>query len=154
MPYDSCPILGSYSDDIFCLEHILLMRTDVTDDPYFWIWHYSNGKLYFQIDDLDFLKQIGVDPEKVASALVEMFAEMIFVHGYNGFSLGEQYIYLEAETLPSAMDTSTPQPQPDRASLWLGFKSLLGFMDSPTFEEGLLERCPFFLDIVLNHIRS
>ncbi|KAI9084552.1 hypothetical protein K1719_033540 [Acacia pycnantha] len=62
--------------------------------------------------------------------------------------------YLEAETLPSVMETSTPQPQPDRASLWVGFKSLLGFMDSPAFEEGLLERYPFFLDIVLNHISS
>lgn len=62
--------------------------------------------------------------------------------------------YLEAETLPSAMEISTPQPQPDRASLWIGFKSLLSFMDSPAFEEGLLERYPFFLDIVLNHISS
>ncbi|KAK4278071.1 hypothetical protein QN277_015967 [Acacia crassicarpa] len=35
-----------------------------------------------KIDDLDFLKQIGVDPKKVARALVEIFAEMIFVHGY------------------------------------------------------------------------
>ncbi|XP_028800598.1 uncharacterized aarF domain-containing protein kinase 1 [Neltuma alba] len=35
-----------------------------------------------KIDDLDFLKQAGLDPEKVASALVEIFAEMIFVHGY------------------------------------------------------------------------
>ncbi|XP_028791064.1 helicase SEN1-like, partial [Neltuma alba] len=61
---------------------------------------------------------------------------------------------LEAETLPSAMEYSTPQPQPDRASLWVGFKSLLGFMDSPAFEEGLLEHYPFFLDIVLNHISS
>ncbi|XP_057442054.1 uncharacterized protein LOC130733802 [Lotus japonicus] len=35
-----------------------------------------------KIDDLDFLNQIGVDPEKVARSLIEMFAEMIFVHGY------------------------------------------------------------------------
>ncbi|KAH1263123.1 putative serine/threonine-protein kinase abkB [Glycine max] len=34
------------------------------------------------IDDLDFLNQIGVDPEKVAKSLTELFAEMIFVHGY------------------------------------------------------------------------
>ena len=27
-------------------------------------------------------------------------------------------------------------------------------MDSPAFEEGLLEHYPFFLDIVLNHISS
>ncbi|XP_019432639.1 PREDICTED: uncharacterized aarF domain-containing protein kinase 1 isoform X2 [Lupinus angustifolius] len=35
-----------------------------------------------KIDDLDFLNQIGVDPEKVAKSLMELFAEMIFVHGY------------------------------------------------------------------------
>ncbi|RDX57859.1 putative serine/threonine-protein kinase abkB, partial [Mucuna pruriens] len=35
-----------------------------------------------RIDDLDFLSQIGVDPEKVAKSLTELFAEMIFVHGY------------------------------------------------------------------------
>ncbi|CAJ1970890.1 unnamed protein product [Sphenostylis stenocarpa] len=35
-----------------------------------------------KIDDLDFLNQIGVDPEKVAKSLTELFAEMIFVHGY------------------------------------------------------------------------
>ncbi|XP_057726952.1 uncharacterized protein LOC130942249 [Arachis stenosperma] len=35
-----------------------------------------------KIDDLDFLKQLGVEPEKVAKSLIELFAEMIFVHGY------------------------------------------------------------------------
>ncbi|XP_061347768.1 uncharacterized protein LOC133293238 isoform X2 [Gastrolobium bilobum] len=35
-----------------------------------------------KIDDLDFLNQIGVDPEKVAKSLIELFAEMVFVHGY------------------------------------------------------------------------
>ncbi|WVY91255.1 hypothetical protein V8G54_036769 [Vigna mungo] len=35
-----------------------------------------------KIDDLDFLNQIGVDPEKVAKSLIQLFAEMIFVHGY------------------------------------------------------------------------
>ncbi|XP_004490790.1 uncharacterized protein [Cicer arietinum] len=35
-----------------------------------------------KIDDLDFLNRIGVDPEKVAKSLIELFAEMIFVHGY------------------------------------------------------------------------
>ncbi|KAI9071752.1 hypothetical protein K1719_046291 [Acacia pycnantha] len=29
------------------------------------------------------------------------------------FTTGERDIYLEVETLPSAMETSTPQPQPD-----------------------------------------
>ncbi|KAL5102109.1 hypothetical protein RYX36_006436 [Vicia faba] len=35
-----------------------------------------------KIDDLDFLSEIGVNPEKVAKSLMELFAEMIFVHGY------------------------------------------------------------------------
>ncbi|KAK7372295.1 hypothetical protein VNO80_05670 [Phaseolus coccineus] len=35
-----------------------------------------------KIDDLDFLNQIGIDPEKVAKSLIQLFAEMIFVHGY------------------------------------------------------------------------
>ncbi|CAJ2647212.1 unnamed protein product [Trifolium pratense] len=34
------------------------------------------------IEDLDFLNEIGVDPEKVAKSLIELFAEMLFVHGY------------------------------------------------------------------------
>lgn len=38
----------------------------------------SGGK----VDDLDFLKKIKVNPVKVAKALVEVFAEMIFVHGF------------------------------------------------------------------------
>ncbi|KAE9585571.1 putative DNA helicase [Lupinus albus] len=58
---------------------------------------------------------------------------------------------LEADALPSALETST-RVQLDRVSLWIGIKSLLGFLDPPTFEEGILERYPFFLDIVLNHI--
>ncbi|KAF1869054.1 hypothetical protein Lal_00048334 [Lupinus albus] len=49
----------------------------------FCILHSINRKLTkFQIGDLDFLNQIGVDPEKVAKSLMELFAEMIFVHGY------------------------------------------------------------------------
>ncbi|KAK7325346.1 hypothetical protein VNO77_29508 [Canavalia gladiata] len=59
---------------------------------------------------------------------------------------------LEADALPLALDTSTPRTQLDRVSLWIGIKSLLGFLDPPAFEEGILERYPFFLDIVLNHI--
>ncbi|CAL0332118.1 unnamed protein product [Lupinus luteus] len=58
---------------------------------------------------------------------------------------------LEADALPSALETSA-RVQLDRVSLWIGIKSLLGFLDPPTFEEGILERYPFFLDIVLNHI--
>lgn len=35
-----------------------------------------------KVDDLKFLKECGIDPGKVAKALVEVFAEMIFVHGF------------------------------------------------------------------------
>ncbi|KAL5065972.1 hypothetical protein RYX36_027709 [Vicia faba] len=48
--------------------------------------------------------------------------------------------------------SSTPKTPLDRMSIWIGIKSLLGFLDPPAFEEGILENYPFFLDIVLNHI--
>ncbi|KAI4299654.1 hypothetical protein L6164_033090 [Bauhinia variegata] len=35
-----------------------------------------------KIDDLDYLNQLGVDPLEVVEGLIELFAEMIFVHGY------------------------------------------------------------------------
>ncbi|XP_072991339.1 uncharacterized protein [Typha latifolia] len=35
-----------------------------------------------KVDDLDFLRDAGISPAKVAKALMEMFAEMIFVHGF------------------------------------------------------------------------
>ncbi|KAK2634409.1 hypothetical protein Ddye_029201 [Dipteronia dyeriana] len=35
-----------------------------------------------KVDDLKFLKEIKVNPIKVSKALVEVFAEMIFVHGF------------------------------------------------------------------------
>ncbi|KAI3946192.1 hypothetical protein MKW98_008785 [Papaver atlanticum] len=35
-----------------------------------------------KVDDLKFLKKCEIDPGKVAKALVEVFAEMIFVHGF------------------------------------------------------------------------
>ncbi|KAK2425524.1 P-loop containing nucleoside triphosphate hydrolase superfamily protein [Trifolium repens] len=59
---------------------------------------------------------------------------------------------LEADALPLVMETSAPRTPVDRMSLWIGIKSLLGFLDPPAFEEGILENYPFFLDIVLNHI--
>ncbi|XP_048318227.2 uncharacterized protein LOC107428153 isoform X1 [Ziziphus jujuba] len=60
--------------------------------------------------------------------------------------------FLEAEVLPSTFKTSRPRAELDRVSIWLGIKSLLGFLEPPAFEEGILERYPIFLDIVLNHI--
>ncbi|GJN25400.1 hypothetical protein PR202_gb13222 [Eleusine coracana subsp. coracana] len=36
----------------------------------------------FWVDDLDFLRRENINPTKVAKALVELFGEMIFVHGF------------------------------------------------------------------------
>ncbi|XP_075652329.1 uncharacterized protein LOC142622686 isoform X2 [Castanea sativa] len=35
-----------------------------------------------KVDDVEFLKEMGINPIKVAKALMEVFAEMIFVHGF------------------------------------------------------------------------
>ncbi|KAE8650567.1 aarF domain-containing protein kinase 1 isoform X1 [Cucumis sativus] len=35
-----------------------------------------------KVDDIEFMKQSGIEPSKVAKALVEVFAEMVFVHGF------------------------------------------------------------------------
>ncbi|XP_042500929.1 aarF domain-containing protein kinase 1 isoform X1 [Macadamia integrifolia] len=35
-----------------------------------------------KVDDLESMKEFGINPTKVAKALVEVFAEMIFVHGF------------------------------------------------------------------------
>ncbi|KAK2998584.1 hypothetical protein RJ639_024153 [Escallonia herrerae] len=35
-----------------------------------------------KVDDLEFMKEMRISPMKVAKALVEVFAEMIFVHGF------------------------------------------------------------------------
>uniref|UniRef100_A0A0E0QT92 Uncharacterized protein n=1 Tax=Oryza rufipogon TaxID=4529 RepID=A0A0E0QT92_ORYRU len=64
----------------------------------------------------------------------------------------QKYInFLEAEVLPSTSESPRPRVQLKRADIWLGFKSLLGFLDAPAFEDGILERYPIFLNIVLNH---
>ncbi|XP_052181406.1 uncharacterized protein LOC127794403 isoform X2 [Diospyros lotus] len=60
--------------------------------------------------------------------------------------------FLETEVLPSIVETSRPRVQLERTTLWLGIKALLGFLEPPAFEEGILERYPVFLSIVLNHI--
>lgn len=36
----------------------------------------------YKVDDLDSLQKSGIDPRKVAKTLVELFAEMIFIHGF------------------------------------------------------------------------
>ncbi|GMY24758.1 uncharacterized aarF domain-containing protein kinase 1, partial [Fagus crenata] len=35
-----------------------------------------------KVDDVEFLKEMGINPIKVAKALMEIFAEMIFIHGF------------------------------------------------------------------------
>ncbi|KAK3035536.1 hypothetical protein RJ639_034741 [Escallonia herrerae] len=60
--------------------------------------------------------------------------------------------FLEMEVVPAATETLRPRMQLDRITVWLGIKALLGFLEPPAFEEGILERYPVFLSIVLNHI--
>ncbi|KAI3725718.1 hypothetical protein L1987_65510 [Smallanthus sonchifolius] len=40
---------------------------------------YCKGR---RVDDVDYIREMGIDPRKVAKVLVEAFAEMIFVHGF------------------------------------------------------------------------
>ncbi|PIA43898.1 hypothetical protein AQUCO_01800146v1 [Aquilegia coerulea] len=60
--------------------------------------------------------------------------------------------YLETEVLPSSLETSRPRVQLERINVWVGIKAFLGFLEPPAFEEGILERHPIFLSIVLNHV--
>jgi len=53
---------------------------------------------------------------------------------------------------PPNKEISRPRIQYDRASVWLGIKSLIGFLNPQEFEEGIIERYPIFLSIVLNHV--
>ncbi|KAL3632175.1 hypothetical protein CASFOL_025159 [Castilleja foliolosa] len=59
---------------------------------------------------------------------------------------------LETEGVQSAPETARPRVQLDRITVWLGMKALVGFLEPPAFEEGILDRYPIFLSIVLNHI--
>ncbi|KAL8043652.1 hypothetical protein ABFX02_09G128046 [Erythranthe guttata] len=59
---------------------------------------------------------------------------------------------LEAEGTQSVVETSRPRLHLDRVTVWLGMKALVGFLEPPAFEEGILDRYPIFLSIVLNHI--
>ncbi|XP_022889351.1 uncharacterized protein LOC111404723 isoform X2 [Olea europaea var. sylvestris] len=59
---------------------------------------------------------------------------------------------LESESTQSSKETSRPRVQLDRIAVWLGMKAFLGFLEPPAFEEGILDRHPIFLSIVLNHI--
>lgn len=66
--------------------------------------------------------------------------------------LRKYIVFLEMEVPPSNLDTSRPRVQLERATVWLGIKTLLGFLAAPTFEDGILEKYPNFLSIILNHI--
>lgn len=59
---------------------------------------------------------------------------------------------LESEVVPSNSETSRPRVQLERVTVWLGIKTLLGFLEAAAFEEGILERYPIFLSIILNHV--
>ncbi|XP_042048025.1 uncharacterized protein LOC121794091 isoform X1 [Salvia splendens] len=59
---------------------------------------------------------------------------------------------LETEGVQTALETARPRVQLDQVTVWLGMKALVGFLEPQTFEEGILDRYPIFLSIVLNHI--
>ncbi|XP_078433844.1 P-loop containing nucleoside triphosphate hydrolases superfamily protein [Wolffia australiana] len=65
----------------------------------------------------------------------------------------KKYIgFLETEVLLSDLEGSRPRVEHERLAVWLGIKTLLGFVEPPAFEEGILERYPVFVSIVLNHV--
>ncbi|KZV27524.1 hypothetical protein F511_04575 [Dorcoceras hygrometricum] len=59
---------------------------------------------------------------------------------------------LETENAESSIEMSRPRVQLDRITVWLGMKALIGFLEPAAFEEGILDRYPIFLSIVLNNI--
>ncbi|GAB2247771.1 hypothetical protein Droror1_Dr00007653 [Drosera rotundifolia] len=60
--------------------------------------------------------------------------------------------FLALEMMPSSSEVSRPRLQLDRPTIWIGIKALLGFLDPPALEEGILEPYPVFLNLVLDHI--
>ncbi|KAI3784425.1 hypothetical protein L1987_43524 [Smallanthus sonchifolius] len=42
----------------------------------------DHQEVVLKVDDVDYIREMGIDPRKVAKVLVEAFAEMIFVHGF------------------------------------------------------------------------
>ncbi|KAG0470402.1 hypothetical protein HPP92_016514 [Vanilla planifolia] len=65
----------------------------------------------------------------------------------------KKYIgFLETDAVPSTISDSRPRVVLERTTVWLGVKTLLGFLEAPAYEEGVLERYPVFLSIVLNHV--
>ncbi|OIT05156.1 PREDICTED: uncharacterized protein LOC109223930 isoform X1 [Nicotiana attenuata] len=65
----------------------------------------------------------------------------------------KKYIsYLAADVSSLSSQNPRPRVEFDRVTVWLGIKALLGFLEPPAFEEGILDRYPIFLSVVLNHI--
>ncbi|VFQ65565.1 unnamed protein product [Cuscuta campestris] len=65
----------------------------------------------------------------------------------------KRYInFLDSEVSSTASLASRPRVHLERLTVWLGIKALLGFLEPPAFEEGILDRYPIFLSLVLNHI--
>ncbi|KAF8025326.1 hypothetical protein BT93_F2232 [Corymbia citriodora subsp. variegata] len=61
---------------------------------------------------------------------------------------------LETEVMPSTSENLRPRLELDRSAAWIGIKSLIGFLEPPALEEGILESYPIFLDVVLNQVSS
>ncbi|KAJ3697431.1 hypothetical protein LUZ61_001136 [Rhynchospora tenuis] len=57
---------------------IPLVFRDLTT-PQVLIMEFCHGQ---KVDDLDYMREMGISPVKVANTLMELFAEMIFVHGF------------------------------------------------------------------------
>ncbi|GAB2293091.1 hypothetical protein Dimus_038244 [Dionaea muscipula] len=60
--------------------------------------------------------------------------------------------FLATELMPSSSEVPRPRVQLDRLTIWMGIKALLGFLDPPALEEGMLEPYPVILNLVLDHI--
>ncbi|KAL3736981.1 hypothetical protein ACJRO7_025846 [Eucalyptus globulus] len=61
---------------------------------------------------------------------------------------------LETEVMPLTSENLRPRLELDRSAAWIGIKSLIGFLEPPALEEGILESYPIFLDVVLNQVSS
>ncbi|XP_056167115.1 uncharacterized protein LOC115681659 isoform X3 [Syzygium oleosum] len=62
--------------------------------------------------------------------------------------------FLETEVVPSTSENLRPRSELDRSAAWIGIKSLMGCLEPPALEEGILESYPIFLDVVLNQVSS
>ncbi|XP_039170723.1 uncharacterized protein LOC108959116 isoform X2 [Eucalyptus grandis] len=61
---------------------------------------------------------------------------------------------LVTKVMPSTSENLRPRLELDRSAAWIGIKSLIGFLEPPALEEGILESYSIFLDVVLNQVSS